>query len=49
MATEITKEEWDEFVEVVTKSIGGHQDPTFIETVALALNEEIYNEYKVYH
>ena len=48
MSAEIPEDEWREFMDVVTKSIESHQDITFIETMALALDEAVYNNYKVF-
>ena len=47
MACKVTEEDWNEFVEVVTSSIKGHQEPSFIDTVALALKDGVYNDYQV--
>jgi len=46
MAGNNTTEDWDEFVDVVTQVIVGHQEVSFIETVALALKDGVYDEYK---
>ena len=47
MAGDISSEDWDEFVDVVTLAIVGHQEVSFIDTVALALKDGVFDEYKV--
>ena len=47
MAGEISTKDWDEFIDVVTQAIVGHQEVSFIETVAMALKDGVYDEYKV--
>ena len=47
MRTEITKGEWNEFVNVVQAVVERHQDVTFIETAALSLKEDVYHTYRV--
>lgn len=44
MERQITDEEWSEFINLVVKVLEGHQDPTFIETVALRLSEDVHNQ-----
>ena len=39
--------DWDEFIDVVASGIKSHQDPSFIDTVALALSGEVYTQYQV--
>ena len=48
MAGDIPSKDWDEFVDVVTQAIVGHQEVSFIETVALALKDGVYDAYKVH-
>ena len=47
MATSSTDEDWNKFVHVVESVIKDHQDPSFIDVVALALKDGVYNRYQV--
>ena len=49
MAREISDDEWNDLNKVVADAILGHQDPGFIDTMALALKEGVYNYYSVSH
>ena len=39
--------EFEEFVKVVASAIKSHQEPSFIDTVALALKDGVYDDYQV--
>ena len=47
MANSISDADWEEFIEVVATSVKGHQEPAYIETVALALKDGVYSKYQV--
>ena len=40
-------EDWEEFMKVVASAIKSHQEPSFIDTVALALKDGVYDDYQV--
>ena len=46
MEKQITEEEWSEFENVVIRILEGHQDPNFIESVALCLGNDVINNYQ---
>ena len=46
MERQITDEEWSEFISLVVKVLEDHQDPTFIETVALHLSDDVHNQFR---
>ena len=39
--------EFEEFMKVVASAIKSHQEPSFIDTVALALKDGVYDDYQV--
>ena len=48
MASQISKEEWKDFIEVATSVIETHREIMFIESVALGLDVDVFKKYEVY-
>ena len=47
MTSDISKKQWTDFVDIATSVIKRHPDLTFVETVALALDDDVYTTYEV--
>ena len=44
---EITDKEWEEFIEVVSKVVRQHPETSFVDTVAMKLDSNVYNDFQV--
>ena len=47
MSSEITKEEWRQFVEITGAVLEAHPDKNYTKTVASALDDEVLMKYQV--
>ena len=48
MASQISKQEWKDFIEIATSVIETHREIMFIESVALGLDVDVFKKYEVY-
>ena len=46
MGSEFSDEEWSEFKSVVVKVLESHQNANFIETIAVCLGNDVYNQFR---
>jgi len=46
MANPISEDDWQDFINVVATSVKSHQEPGFIDTVALSLKGDVYNKFQ---
>ena len=47
MSSEISKEEWRQFVQIASAVLEAHPDKNYTKTVALALDDEVLIKYQV--
>ena len=47
MSSEISKEEWRQFVEISSAVLAAHPDKNYTKTVASALDDEVLIKYQV--
>ena len=47
MASQISKDEWKEFNEVATSVVENHKEDTFLESVAVCLDLDVFKKYEV--
>ena len=45
---EITDEEWEELIEVVSDVVRQHPETNFVDLLAYRLDSNIYNDFKVF-
>ena len=48
MGSVISDSEWKEFIRIVTEKVQCHPEVNSISSLALALDDSVYSEYKVF-